>query len=137
MDQPSRSRKLLSAAVGASAAAVLVVASTSAAAAATPIANAAQASDPNSASAAGKKPVQIEVFAPERHANAGSAGKGWFVDMELDFPGGPGGLHQSGFSDLQVAIQLGARAGGSQGPVVKSSVRIWYLSARYWTGLSG
>ena len=40
-----------------------------------------------------------------------------------------------------VAIQLGARAGGSQGPVVKSSVRTWYLSlphlwavARYeWT----
>jgi len=27
-----------------------------------------------------------------------------------------------------VAIQLGARAGGSQGPVVKSSVRTWYLS---------
>ena len=102
MDQPSRSRKLLSAAVGASAAAVLVVASTSAAAAATPIANAAQASDPNSANAGGKKPVQIEVFAPEHHSNAGIAGKGWFVDMELDFPGGPGGLHQSGFSDLQL-----------------------------------
>ena len=28
----------------------------------------------------------------------------------------------------KVAIQLGARAGGSQGPVVKSSVRTWYLS---------
>jgi hypothetical protein len=27
-----------------------------------------------------------------------------------------------------VAIQLGARAGGSQGPVVKSSVSAWYLS---------
>src|SRR5664279_3508490 len=100
MDQPSRGRKLLSAAVGASAAAVLVVAS--AAAAATPVATAAQASDSNSAYAGGKKPVQIEVFAPERHANAGIAGKGWFVDMELDFPGGPGGLHQSGFSDLQL-----------------------------------
>src|SRR5664280_2920091 len=27
-----------------------------------------------------------------------------------------------------VAIQLGVRAGGSQGPVVKSSVSAWYLS---------
>src|SRR5450755_4665861 len=30
--------------------------------------------------------------------------------------------------DPHVAIQLGARAGGSQGPVVKSSVSAWYLS---------
>ena len=27
------------------------------------------------------KPVRIEVFAPERGANAGANGFGWFVDM--------------------------------------------------------
>jgi len=29
---------------------------------------------------------------------------------------------------IEVAIQLGARAGGSHAPVVKSSVSAWYLS---------
>src|SRR5664279_2152615 len=33
-----------------------------------------------------------------------------------------------------VAIQLGVRAGGSQGPVVKSSVSAWYLSLAPFVG---
>jgi hypothetical protein len=46
------------------------------------------------------KPVRIEVFAPERGANAGASGFGWFVDMEVDFLGQ--NLHQAGFSGLQL-----------------------------------
>src|SRR5215471_16842376 len=46
------------------------------------------------------KPVRIEVFAPERGANAGASGFGWFVDMEVDFLGKT--LHQAGFSGLQL-----------------------------------
>jgi hypothetical protein len=46
------------------------------------------------------KPVRIEVFAPERDANAGANGFGWFVDMEVDFLGK--NLKQAGFSGLQL-----------------------------------
>jgi hypothetical protein len=46
------------------------------------------------------KPVQVEVFAPERGDNAGVGGFGWFVDMELTFHGK--NLHQSGFTGLQL-----------------------------------
>ena len=46
------------------------------------------------------KPVRIEVFAPERGANAGASGFGWFVDMEVDFLGM--NLQQAGFSGLQL-----------------------------------
>jgi hypothetical protein len=51
------------------------------------------------------KPVRIEVFAPERGANAGANGFGWFVDMEVDFP--PNNLHQAGFSGLQLTGPAG------------------------------
>src|SRR5690349_7063114 len=46
------------------------------------------------------KPVKIEVFAPERGANAGASGFGWFVDMEVDFLGK--NLHEAGFTGLQL-----------------------------------
>jgi hypothetical protein len=46
------------------------------------------------------KPVQVEVFAPERGDNAGAGGFGWFVDMELTFHGR--NLQQSGFTGLQL-----------------------------------
>lgn len=46
------------------------------------------------------KPVQVEVFAPERGDNAGAAGFGWFVDMELTFHGK--NLRQTGFNGLQL-----------------------------------
>ena len=49
-----------------------------------------------------RRPVHTEVFAPERHDNVGIEGKGWFVDMELSFPGGPDGLHRTGFTALQL-----------------------------------
>src|SRR6266567_3517457 len=51
------------------------------------------------------KPVRIEVFAPERGANAGASGFGWFVDMEVDFLGK--NLHQAGFSGLQLTGPAG------------------------------
>jgi hypothetical protein len=63
----------------------------------------------SSASSAGDsnraKPVRIEVFAPERGANAGASGFGWFVDMEVDFLGM--NLHQAGFSGLQLTGPAG------------------------------
>lgn len=46
------------------------------------------------------KPVQVEVLAPERGDNAGAAGFGWFVDMELTFHGK--NLRQTGFNGLQL-----------------------------------
>jgi hypothetical protein len=111
MKENSRSRRFLTVAFAATGAAVLVASSTTAAASAAD--PALMASSAASAAAAGaaagpsdysgkSKPVHIEVFAPERHDNAGIQGKGWFVDMELEFPGGPGGLRQTGFTDLQL-----------------------------------
>ena len=47
-----------------------------------------------------RKPVRIEVFAPERGSNAGANGFGWFVDMEVDFLGK--NLHEAGFSGFQL-----------------------------------
>jgi hypothetical protein len=44
--------------------------------------------------------IGIEVFAPERGANAGANGSGWFVDMEVEFLGM--NLHQAGFSGFQL-----------------------------------
>ncbi len=105
MDNNSGARKYAVGAFAAAAAAALVIGSTAAASAATPeslTTSAAQAQANASTNSGGKKPVKIEVFAPERHSNAGIEGKGWFVDMEIDFPGGPGGLAQSGFSGLQL-----------------------------------
>lgn len=55
-------------------------------------------SSPNTAPA--NHPVQVEVFAPGAHDNAGAAGAGWFVDMEIDFHSAT--LAQAGFSGLQL-----------------------------------
>lgn len=44
-------------------------------------------------------PVSIEVFAPESGSNAGDAGIGWLVDMEVDFPPG---IKKTGFSGFQL-----------------------------------
>jgi hypothetical protein len=55
---------------------------------------------PSSGAAHRAKPVQVEVFAPERGDNAGAGGFGWFVDMELTFHGKD--LRQSGFTGLQL-----------------------------------
>lgn len=72
------------------AAGLVAVAGTTAAAASTSMSHAANRA----------KPVRIEVFAPERGANAGANGFGWFVDMEVDFLGKS--LQQAGFSGLQL-----------------------------------
>src|SRR5438132_7411475 len=82
-------------AVASAAAAILATAATGASAAPGGI----QAS-PSLAGYHGKNPVKIEVFAPERHDVAGIEGKGWFVDMELDFSAGS--LAPTGFTGLQL-----------------------------------
>jgi hypothetical protein len=51
------------------------------------------------------KPVSIEVFAPEQGQNAGIAGTGWFVDMEVDFK--PHSLASTGFNGLQLTGPAG------------------------------
>jgi hypothetical protein len=110
MAENSRIKKAAVGAFAAAAAAALVIGSAAAASAATPeplsTPSSAQA-QASAASSGDKKPVHIEVFAPERHSNAGIEGKGWFVDMEIDFPGGPGGLAQSGFSGFQLTGPAG------------------------------
>lgn len=45
-------------------------------------------------------PVDIRVFAPDQGADAGIAGTGWFVDMEVDFT--DTGLAGTGFNGLQL-----------------------------------
>ena len=69
-------------------------------AAVTVVANASTSSASSAGASNRAKPVRIEVFAPERGANAGANGFGWFVDMEVDFLGM--NLHQAGFSGLQL-----------------------------------
>ena len=85
------------------AAAVAMVIGTTAAVTAAASASTAPASPAGAAQRA--KPVRIEVFAPERGANAGAAGFGWFVDMEVDFFGK--NLQQAGFTGLQLTGPLG------------------------------
>lgn len=51
------------------------------------------------------KPVSIEVFAPEQGQNAGIAGTGWFVDMEVDFK--KKSLAGTGFNGLQLTGPAG------------------------------
>jgi len=111
MEKNSRASRYAVGAFAAAAAAALVLGSAAAASASTPepvsTTSLAQAQAVVSNGSSGKKPVDIEVFAPERHSNAGIEGKGWFVDMEIDFPGGPGGLAQSGFSGFQLTGPAG------------------------------
>lgn len=45
-------------------------------------------------------PVHVEVFAPEEDHSVGIEGRGWFVDLELEFP--RRSLPEAGFSDLQL-----------------------------------
>ncbi len=110
----AKRRTKLTITAAAAAAAFLAIASTTAAAASGPTAQQdsapvtggvdgnRQSDDRQSDYRDGGRPVHISVFAPERHDNAGVEGRGWFVDMELDFPGGPDGLRQSGFTAFQL-----------------------------------
>ena len=49
------------------------------------------------------KPVHLEVLTPRSGDNAGTEGKGWFVDLDIDYPAtGPDGLKASGFTEPQL-----------------------------------
>jgi hypothetical protein len=65
----------------------------------------AQAGEDGTGNGNGNKPVDISVFAPEEDANAGIAGAGWFVDMEVDFDQTP--LAATGFNGLQLTGPAG------------------------------
>jgi hypothetical protein len=93
-----RTRALAGAAAVAAAAGLLATSSSGAFADTSAHVNVAAVSKAKAAA----KPVKIEVFAPEKHDIAGIEGKGWFVDMELSFPGGPNSLKKTGFTDLQL-----------------------------------
>ena len=62
---------------------------------------------PTIAAASGNQgpPVDIEVFAPEHGDVAGIEGKGWFVDLKVDFPART--LAQAGFTGLQLTGPAG------------------------------
>jgi hypothetical protein len=81
-------------------AATAVVVTVGTALAVTSAANASLSSANSTGASQRAKPVRIEVFAPEKGANAGANGFGWFVDMEVDFLGQ--NLHQAGFTGLQL-----------------------------------
>ena len=65
-----------------------------------PTLNNAQASSTNHPTEGGRTPVDIQVFAPGRHDNAGVDGKGWFVDLAITYPGAS--LATAGFTGLQL-----------------------------------
>ena len=49
------------------------------------------------------QPVHLDVLAPDGGDNAGTQGKGWFVDLRIDYPAsGPNGLQAAGFTGLQL-----------------------------------
>ena len=49
------------------------------------------------------KPVHLDVLAPSSGDNAGTEGRGWFVDLDIDYPAtGTDGLTASGFTGLQL-----------------------------------
>lgn len=48
-------------------------------------------------------PVQVTVFAPGSHDNAGISGKGWFVDLAVHYDAG---LTAAGFTGLQLTGPL-------------------------------
>ncbi|MEO7744638.1 MAG: hypothetical protein ABIV05_00260 [Actinomycetota bacterium] len=49
------------------------------------------------------QPVHVDVQAPGGGDNAGTEGKGWFVDLDIDYPAtGADGLTAAGFTGLQL-----------------------------------
>ncbi len=48
---------------------------------------------------ASERPVAVAVLSPESSHRAGLEGRGWFVDLEIDFPGD---LTSTGFTSLQL-----------------------------------
>lgn len=64
-----------------------------------PTLQSAQASNADTSESGGHA-VDVEVFAPEHHDNAGIEGKGWFVDLQITYPGTS--LATAGFTGLQL-----------------------------------
>lgn len=49
------------------------------------------------------QPVHVDIESPGRGDNAGTEGKGWFVDLDIDYPAsGRDGLAATGFTGLQL-----------------------------------
>lgn len=53
------------------------------------------------------RPVSVDVKTPTNNDNAGISGAAWFVDLDLDYPGGPDGLRQAGFTAPQLTGPAG------------------------------
>jgi len=53
------------------------------------------------------RPVDIDVLAPAGGDNAGIMGAAWFVDLDIEYPGGPGGLAKAGFTKPQLTGPAG------------------------------
>ena len=51
-----------------------------------------------------KYPVSVEMFAPDNGDRVGVGGRGWFVDLAIEFGGS---LESSGFSDFQLTGPFG------------------------------
>jgi len=54
-----------------------------------------------------RRPVAVEVAAPSNHDVAGIGGASWIVDLRVDYPGGPTGLRQAGFTAPQLTGPAG------------------------------
>jgi len=68
----------------------------------------ATAASPSVAAADSSKPVHLEVLAPSGGDNAGTQGKGWFVDLRINYPAsGPNGSQAAGFTGLQLTGPAG------------------------------
>ncbi|MHB1473731.1 MAG: hypothetical protein ACYCV4_08890 [Dermatophilaceae bacterium] len=61
--------------------------------------NAFAGDSPSASSLKNGKPVSVEVLTPAHGDNAGIGGARWFVDLDIEYPGG---LAKAGFSGLQL-----------------------------------
>lgn len=84
-----------------------LVTASAAAAAIVPALSASAQPTGHQAGANGRHPVSVHVKAPVSGDNAGIAGASWIVDLALDYPGGPAGLHQAGFTAPQLTGPAG------------------------------
>ncbi len=64
------------------------------------LAGALLATGPGPAAAGPRHPVDIRVLAPEKGHHVGLGGRGWFVDLEIEFRHTT--LEQTGFTDFQL-----------------------------------
>ncbi len=76
-----------------------------------PAVPAAFGSDSGSGSGSGSEdafePVHVDIRSPHSGDNAGIGGKGWFVDLDIDYPAeGPNGLMATGFTHEQLTGPL-------------------------------